>query len=234
VVIFRPFHQPRPVNLKSNPEALQKQLRSALTGIRRLPQIWAIVLFTLLFKVGDAMMGSMISPFWVDQGFTRTEIGLVSGTFGAGATIVGSMVGGFLTSYWGIARGLWVLGGFQALSNLGYWVAALPGMWRYTTYLASIGESFTGGMGSAAFMAFLMSLCDKRFSATHYAFFSFLFGFSRSIAGFLGGLGAAHFGYAHFFFYTFLAALPAFALLPWVLPVIRGLEQESLALAKES
>ncbi|MBW1917253.1 MAG: MFS transporter [Deltaproteobacteria bacterium] len=234
VIIFRPFHQPRPLHLKANPAASQGQLWAAIQGIGRLPQIWAIILFTLLFKVGDAMMGTMISPFWVDQGFSRTEIGLVSGTFGAGATIVGSMIGGLLTSRWGIARGLWVLGAFQALSNLGYWIAALPGMWRYTTYLASIGESFTGGMGSAAFMAFLMSLCDKRFSATHYAFFSFLFGFSRSIAGFLGGLGAAHFGYAHFFFYTFLAALPAFALLPWVLPVVRGLEEGPWAVAKES
>ena len=94
------------------------------------------------------------------------------------------------------------------------------------TYIASLGESLTGGMGSAPFMAFMMSLCDKRYSATHYAFFSMLFGFTRSIAGYLGGIGAAQFGYGPFFLYTFLAALPAFALFPWILPVARQMEGE--------
>lgn len=205
--------------------AVWRQLAEAGRRIRQLPHIWAIILFILTFKLGDAWMGSMVSPFWVDQGFTRTEIGLVSGTLGALATIVGAMWGGYVTSRWGIALALPVLGALQALSNLGYWVAALPGMWRYTTYFASLGESLTGGMGSAPFMAFMMSLCDKRHSATHYAFFSMLFGFTRSIAGYLGGLGAARFGYGPFFFYTFLAALPAFLLFPWIIPVARQRER---------
>ena len=110
------------------------------------------------------------------------------------ATIIGAILGGYVTSRWGIAPSLFGLGALQALSNLGYWVAAWPGMWRYTTYIASLGESLTGGMGSAPFMAFMMLLCDKRHSATHYAFFSMLFGFTRTIAGYLGGLGAARFG----------------------------------------
>jgi MFS transporter, PAT family, beta-lactamase induction signal transducer AmpG len=204
--------------------AVWQQLGKAVHGIRQLPHIWAIILFILFFKLGDAMMGSMVSPFWVDMGFNRTEIGLISGTFGAVATILGSMVGGVFTSRYGIASALLVLGALQALSNLGYWVAAWPESWRYTIYVASLGESLTGGMGSAPFMAFMMSLCDKRHSATHYAFFSMLFGFTRSIAGYLGGLGATRFGYGPFFFYTFLAALPAFALFPWILPIARQRE----------
>jgi PAT family beta-lactamase induction signal transducer AmpG len=226
VLVFAPFRLPRPVLPQANPgaEGTHGQIWSAFQALKRHPHLGAIILFTLFYKAGDALMGSMVSPFWVDQGFSRTEIGLVSGTFGAVATIFGGLLGGFLTSYWGIARGLWVLGALQACSNLGYWAAALPGVWRYTIYFASIGESFTGGLGSAAFMAFLMSLCDKRFSATHYAFFAMLFGFSRSIMGYLGGWGAAYLGYATFFFLSFLIAWPAFALLPWVLPVVRKIE----------
>jgi PAT family beta-lactamase induction signal transducer AmpG len=137
------------------------------------------------------------------------------------------------------------MGILQAVSNLGYWAAALPGMGRYALfslqlpwwnkelaiypiYLASQGESLTSGMGSAAFMAFLMCLCDKRFSAMHYAFFAMLFALGARIMGYLGGWGAAYFGYANFFFLSFLAAWPAFALLPWILPVVRDIE------AKES
>jgi len=73
-------------------------------------------------------------------------------------------------------------------------------------------------------MAFLMSLCDKRFSAMHYAFFAMLFAFSARLCGFLGGLGAGTLGYANFFFLSFVAAWPAFVLLPWILPVVRQIE----------
>ena len=235
VFLFPDFQHPRPVSEagQDRPPAVWEQLLAAAHGIRQLPHVWAIVLFILTFKLGDAWMGSMVSPFWVDMGFSRTEIGLISGTFGAVATIFGSMLGGYVTSRWGIAPSLFGLGALQALSNLGYWVAAWPGMWRYTTFIASIGESLTGGMGSAPFMAFMMLLCDKRHSATHYAFFSMLFGFTRSIAGYLGGLGAARFGYGPFFFYTFLAALPAFALFPWILPVARQREQRANATTED-
>jgi MFS transporter, PAT family, beta-lactamase induction signal transducer AmpG len=226
VLVFAPFRLPRPVLPEVYPGGAggQGQIRAAFQALRRHPHLGAIILFALFYKAGDALMGSMVSPFWVDQGFSRTEIGLISGSFGAVATILGGLLGGYFTSSWGIGRGLWVLGAFQAFSNLGYWAAALPGAWHYTIYFASLGESFTGGLGSAAFMAFLMSLCDKRFSATHYAFFAMLFGFSRSIMGYLGGWGAAYLGYATFFFLSFLIAWPAFALLPWVLPVIRKIE----------
>ncbi len=195
VILAAPdFHRPRPVfgRQPGNPPG-GGQLRAAIQRIWELPHLWAIILFILTFKLGDAWMGSMVSPFWVDMGFSRAEIGLVSGTLGALTTIGGSLLGGWLTSRWGLGPALVWLGALQALSNLGYWLAAWPGMWRYTTYIASLGESLTGGMGSAPFMAFLMSLCDKRHSATHYAFFSMLFGFTRSLAGYLGGLGAARF-----------------------------------------
>lgn len=187
------------------------------------------------------MMGIMVIPFWKNQAFTNTEIGVVSGILGSVATTLGGFLGGWFTSRFGIGTSLWVLGIFQAVSNLGYWVAALPGMGRlalfhlslpffnltipvYPIYLASQGESFSSGLGYAPFMAFLMSLCNRRFSATQYAFFVFLSILSGRLMGFLGGFGVKYLGFASFFFVTFLVALPAFALLPWILPVIRGIE----------
>jgi PAT family beta-lactamase induction signal transducer AmpG len=241
ILVFRPFHLPRPPEAHTSPHSTGplRQFRVALEGLKRHRYLGVIILFTLLYKAGDALMGSMVSPFWKDQGFSGTQFGVVSGIFGAVATIIGGLLGGGFTSRYGIGRGLWVLGILQALSNLGYWVAALPGMGRhvlfslpflgenvpiYPIYLASQGESLSAGLGSAAFMAFLMALCDKRFSATQYAFFAMLFALSARIMGYLGGWGAGYLGYAPFFFLTFLVSLPAFALLPWVLVVVRQIE----------
>lgn len=219
VVFFWPgCHQdhqrPRP------PKVLDSWMSPLGQALKR-PRFLALVLFILLFKVGDAMMGPMISPFWVDRGFTRVEIGLISGTMAPLASIAGSIMGGWLTTLWGIGRAIWVLGALQALSNLGYAYAALATSHKLTVYGASLVESFTGGLGTAAFLAFLMVLCDKRFSATHYALFSTIFAFSRVISGALSGFGAQHLGYASFFLWTFFAAFPAFILLPWVLPMVQ-------------
>ena len=243
IIVFRPFRLPRPTTGAANTERPKGfgQIREAFQGLRGLPHFGAIILFTLIYKAGDAVMATMISPFWRDQGFSGTEFGVVSGILGSLATILGGLLGGVLTTRWGIGHGLWSMGIFQAVSNLGYWAAALPDMGRkvlfylpfvaqavpvYPIYLASQGESFSSGMGSAAFMAFLMSLCDKRFSAMHYAFFAMLFALSARVLGYLGGWGAASFGYANFFFLSFLAAWPAFALLPWILSVVRRIEEK--------
>jgi PAT family beta-lactamase induction signal transducer AmpG len=245
VLIFRPFRLPRPAALPtSKADRPVIPFLSALKDLGRHPHIWVIMLFTLLYKAGDAMMGTMVIPFWKNQAFSNTEIGVVSGLLGSVATTLGGFLGGWLTSRFGIGRSLWVLGIFQAVSNLGYWAAALPGLGRlvlfhlslpvlnwnipvYPIYLASQGESFSSGLGYAPFMAFLMCLCDKRFSATQYAFFVFLSILSGRLMGFAGGFGVKYLGFANFFFVTFLVALPAFALLPWVLPTIRGIEAVS-------
>jgi MFS transporter, PAT family, beta-lactamase induction signal transducer AmpG len=243
ILAFKPFRLPRAGAVQDNPRPAKglSQIVEAARGLRALPAFGAIIIFTLTFKAGDALMASMVSPFWKDLGFTGTQFGLVSGILGSVATIIGGLLGGWLTSRWGIGTGLWTMGMLQAFSNLGYWAAALPGMGRYVLfeislpflaktvpiypiYFASQGESITSGMGTAAFLAFLMSLCDKRFSAMHYAFFAMLFSFSARIFGYLGGLGAGSFGYANFFLLSFVAAWPAFALLPWVIPVVRRIE----------
>ncbi len=198
----------------------------ALMALLERPHIWPVLLFILIFKLGDASMGFMVKPFWVDAGFTATEIGLVSVNIGLGLSIAGGLAGGWYTDRAGIFRALWVLGLWQALSNVGYALAASlipygpgasPELWhRAVLYAASAAESFTGGLGTAAFLAFLMAIVDKRHSATEYALLSSVFALSRSLAGWAGGFGAEAMGYAPYFLLTFFLSFPAYALLPWV------------------
>jgi PAT family beta-lactamase induction signal transducer AmpG len=188
------------------------------------PTVIAVLVFILIFKLGDQAMAPMTKPFLVDRGLTSAELALLLGTFGIAATILGALLGGMLTSRLGIFHALWVLGLFQAVSNLGYVGATLcDGKW--VLWGAALFEAFCGGLGTAAFLAFLMSICDKKFAATQYALLSALFGLGRSLAGAASGYGARHFGYGNYFAITFLLAIPAFALLPMVRKWMAGQEK---------
>lgn len=180
------------------------------------PGFLFIALFILLFKVGDMALGPMVKPFWVDRQFTPVQIGMVPGTLGVASTIAGALLGGMLTSRWGIFRALWVLGIAQAVSNLFYAGAASLPPSDGVMYMASVVESFCGGLGTAPFLAFLMSICDKRHAATQYALLSALFGLTRSVSGVFSGVATQSLGYATYFLATFFLAFPAFLLLPWV------------------
>ncbi|HJQ82493.1 MAG TPA: MFS transporter, partial [Candidatus Binatia bacterium] len=166
-----------------------------------------VFLFVLLYKLDTNAIGPMVRPFWVDRGFPIEEIALVTTTFGIAASVAGALVGGVLTSRWGIFRALWVLGLFQAVANLGYALAAWTDAGRPGIYAASLGESFGAGLGTAAFLAFLMNICDKSQAATQYALLSALFNLSGSLAGAVSGIGATRLGYAPYFAFTFLLAL---------------------------
>jgi PAT family beta-lactamase induction signal transducer AmpG len=177
-----------------------------------------VLLFVVIYKLGDAAMGPMVKPFWIDRGLTPEEIGLVSTTLGVGASVLGALLGGAVTSRTSLFTGLWALGLAQAFSNLGYAAAAHLEAGRAGIYAASLLESFTGGLGTAAFLAFLMHVCDKRHAAVEYALLSALFAFSRDLAGGVSGWAATQLGYPGYFALTFALALPAYALLPWVRP----------------
>ncbi len=191
------------------------------------PGMIPVLLFILLFKLGDSAMGFMVKPFWVDSGFTPAQIGLVSVNVGLGLSIAGGVVGGLYVDRAGILKGLWVLGLAQALSNLGYAMAAsiVPHVVAGTpvafehqlmVFGASALESFTGGLGTGAFLAFLMAITHKQRATTEYAILSSIFAFSRAVAGWAGGLGVEQIGYAAFFMLTFFLSFPAYALLPSV------------------
>lgn len=203
------------------------------------PGMVAVLAFILLFKLGDAAMGFMVKPFWVDAGFSAAQIGFVSVNVGLVLSIAGGLLGGWYVDKRGIFRGLWVLGLWQALSNLGYaavaWHVPLltPGaaatvgvepLHQAMVYSASALESFTGGLGTGAFLAFLMGITSKARATTEYAILSSIFAFSRAVAGWAGGIGAQELGYAVYFFLTFFLSFPAYLLLP---QVRRMLEREA-------
>jgi PAT family beta-lactamase induction signal transducer AmpG len=202
---------------------MRRRLAPMLVAWIRRPAAIATFLFILTYKLGDAAMGPMVKPFWVDRGMTLVEIGLISTTLGVAATIVGALAGGWGIARLGIFRSLWILGVLQAGSNLVYAGVAASDTGRSAIYFASLFESFTGGLGTAAFLAFLMTICEREQAATEYALLSALFGLTRSVAGGFSGWGAERLGYASYFGVTFLLALPAYLLLPWVAKYLRSL-----------
>ena len=199
----------------------------ALVELLARPGMVPVLIFILIFKLADSSMGFMIKPFWVDAGFSNQQIGLVSVNVGLLLSILGGLIGGWYTDRVGIFRALWVLGLWQAFSNLGYvwaaWTVPLAPQGtditlhhQWAIYAASATESFTGGLGTAAFLAFLMAIVSKERSTTEYAILSSVFAFSRSLSGGASGFGVEAMGYAGYFLLTFFLAFPAYFLLPWV------------------
>lgn len=183
-----------------------------------------LVIFVLAYKLGEFAIGPMVKPFWVDYGGAiwpsrealMFQIGLVPTTFGIILSVAGALVGGAFVSRYGILRGVWALGLLQAVSNLGYALVAWMNLGRFGLYGASVFESFSGGLGTAAFLAFLMNVCQKEHATLQYAFLSSVFSLTGRLVGGISGLGAERFGYGNYFALTFLLSLPAYVFLPWV------------------
>jgi PAT family beta-lactamase induction signal transducer AmpG len=200
-----------------------------LLDLLRRPGVIQVLAFILLYKLGDFAIGPMIKPFWLDSGLTTHEIGLITGLVGVLAAIVGGLAGGVFITRYGIFHGLWFLGLWQSVSNLSYVLCAIyPETGHWGIYIASVVESFCGGLGTSAFLAFLMAICKKEFSATQYALLSALFQITRSLAGSISGEMTTQMGYAAYFFLTFVLSLPAFLFVyharAWI--PVNGSEQE--------
>ena len=191
-------------------------------ALGRLPHAWAILSFVVLFRLGDYALQTMIKPFWVDSHFSTQEIGLIQGTVGIVATVAGAIVGGALVPRIGTFRALIALGAAQAAGSLTYWAVALAGAPRPAMWSASVIEHFTYGLGTAAFLTYLMSVCERRYAATQFAVLTALFAASRSIGAYFAGDAVQRMGYANFFLLTFVLALPAWMLIPVLRKTIRG------------
>ena len=197
-------------------DALQDAVWTPLRQFFAHPGFLAVLCFILLYKLGDMALGPMVRPFWVDRQFSMLQIGAVPGTLGVVTTVLGALLGGSLTKRWGVIRALWLLGIAQAASNLTYATAAAFPPSTPLMYTASIVESFCGGLGTAPFLAFLMSICDKAHAATQYALLSALFAPVGLAAATLSGWAVEQLGYTAYFSLTFVLAWPALLLLPGV------------------
>jgi MFS transporter, PAT family, beta-lactamase induction signal transducer AmpG len=174
--------------------------------------------FMLLYKIGDTMAAALVTPFYLDLGFSLTQVGVVAKGAGTPATIVGLFAGGFAISRIGINRALWLFGVLQLTSTLGY--ALLTRTGPNVTVLAGVVafEYLASGMGTAAFVAFLARSTHQRFTATQYALFSSLIALPRALASASTGYLVEAVGYGSFFVLCAALGIPGMLLLLKVAP----------------
>ncbi|MFQ4164601.1 MULTISPECIES: AmpG family muropeptide MFS transporter [Nostocales] len=177
-----------------------------------------ILIFILLYKLGDALVGVTGNLFLREIGFSKTEIAAIQGVMGLIATTVGVLVGGIVMSKIGINRALWIFGVLQLVSNLGYYVLSVAGKNSNLLVLAINVENFCAGLVTVVTVAFLMSLCSHSFTTTQFALFSSLMAISRDILSAPSGDLAKATGWSSFFLLTLVAALPGLLLLPVIAP----------------
>jgi len=185
---------------------------------------WLLLLLIVLYKLGDAFAGSLTTAFLIrGVDFTPTEVGAINKGMGLIATLVGVVIGGGLMIRLGLFRSLMVFGILQALSNLSFmWLAAVGK--NYWLMAMAVGvENLAGGMGTAAFVALLMSLCNPRFTASQYALLSALAAVGRVYVGPASGYLVEAMDWVAFFGFTFVIALPGLILLWGMRSNIRSL-----------
>jgi len=190
------------------PKTLKKAVGLPLSELFARPGIYGLLSLIVLYKVGDAVAGSLQTAFFIGGlGFTAGEVGYVKG-LGIAATLIGALAGGMVMAKTGLARSLLLFGILQALSNLSFMLLAWIGK-SYEALAASVViENVTGGMGTAAFVALVMSLCDHRYTATQFALLSSLEAFGRVFSGRPSAEAVSLLGWGWFFFLSFLLALP--------------------------
>jgi PAT family beta-lactamase induction signal transducer AmpG len=182
---------------------------------------FVILLFVALFKLGEALAGVMVTPFYRSEGFTRQDVAGVGTVFGLAATLTGAVAGSWLVGRIGVARALILTGLAQMLSNLMY-LTLVGGGRDMGMLFAQVGvENFTDGLADAAFLTYLSGLVNRSFSATQYALLSSLAAVPLRTLGASAGVLAQAMGWSGFFLLTTAAALPAMAImlfLLWKLP----------------
>ena len=218
---------PEPEDPGIPPKTLKEAIGGPLIEFFSREGAWVMLALIILYKLGDAFAGSLTTSFLIrGVGFSVGEVGAINKGMGLAATIVGALFGGALMARLGLFRSLLLFGLLQAISNLSFMVLALLGK-NYAMMVFTIAfENLAGGMGTAAFVAFLMALCHHNFTATQFALLSALASLGRVFVGPASGILVDDFGWLLFFGVTFLAAIPGLVLLWKIRHRIQGLEKE--------
>lgn len=204
-----PRHIAAPLSLQ---DAIVNPLRQILTR-----RGWVVtLLFIILFKLPDVAAAGMTTAFLMDVGIPKSEIGTIRQIIGLVLSIFGALAGGAIVGQVGLRKSLWIFGLLQAISNAGF-LLLTQHPHHYPLLVAVIGfESFCAGLVTAGFFAFLMSQCDRRYSAFQYALLSSVMTLTRSITGPISAPLAQSYGWPTFFLCTLVSALPGLALLPFL------------------
>jgi PAT family beta-lactamase induction signal transducer AmpG len=219
---------PEPDVAAPAPRTLEEAVWAPLKEFFSRPGAWVLLALIVLYKLGDAFAGSLTTAFLLrGVAFSLDDVGYVNKGMGLAATIFGALFGGALMVRLGLYRALMAFGILQAVSNLAFMALAAAGKsWPLMVFAVGF-ENLCGGMGTAAFVALLMALCDHRFTATQYALLSALAAFGRVYVGPAAGYATdpkyLGLSWAVFFFLTFLLALPGLLLLRWKREALRAL-----------
>jgi PAT family beta-lactamase induction signal transducer AmpG len=204
---------PEPALKEKPPASLKEAVVEPFVEFLSRPGAVGILLFVILYKLDVVMATALTTPFMLELGFTKTDIGAVTKGLGMAATIVGTLAGGAVVARVGMKASLWIFGILQSVSTLAFLVLARLGH-HYPAMVAAIGlENLCSGMGTAAYAAFLMSLCNKRFTATQYAILTSLMALTRVLVGAPTGYLAKTYGWEIYFLVSMLAAVPGLLLL---------------------
>lgn len=177
-----------------------------------------ILAFIFLYKLGDSMATALATPFYMDLGFTRTQIGLVAKNAGLWASLGGGLLGAYWLQKITIARGLWIFGVLQAAAILGFAVLAKVGLSPWVLAWVIGFEAFAVGLGTAAFTAYIAQTTDPRYTATQFALFTSLAAVPRTFINAMTGYIVEAMGWFNFFILCFVLALPGMLLLMKVAP----------------
>jgi PAT family beta-lactamase induction signal transducer AmpG len=190
---------------------------------------WLILLLIVLYKLGDSFSHALSSTFLLDLDFTLKEVGMINKILGVVATLIGVFVGGLFMTRVGLFRALLTFGVLAAITNLTYMVLAFTGKDMNVACAAVFIENICAGMGTAAFVALLMSLCNKAYTATQYALFTSFAAMGRIYVGPASGFLVAKFGWALFYGFSAIVAIPGLLLLIYLRKQIDRRDADNVA-----
>lgn len=205
---------PEPTDAIPVPKSLEEAVVAPLRDFFGRNNAWLILLLIVLYKLGDAFAMSLTTTFLIrGVGFDAGEVGVVNKTLGLLATIVGALYGGVLMQRLSLFRALLIFGILQGVSNAGYWLLSITDKHLFSMAGAVFFENLCGGMGTSAFVALLMTLCNKSFSATQFALLSALSAVGRVYVGPIAGWFVEAHGWPTFYLFSVAAAVPGILLL---------------------
>ena len=219
---------PEPEILGTQPTTMNEAVRGPLAEFFTRDGAWMMLALIILYKLGDAFAGSLTTSFLIrGVGFSVGEVGAINKGMGLAATIVGALFGGALMTRMGLYQSLLFFGVLQAVSNLSFMVLSIVGKSYPMLVFAIAFENLAGGMGTAAFVAFLMALCNHNYTATQFALLSALASLGRVFVGPASGFLVDEYGWLLFFLVTFLVAIPGLILLWKMRDKVESLESRN-------
>lgn len=195
------------------PQSFRAALIEPFREFFKRPRSFEIFSFIILYRLDSILPMALMTPFMMGLGFSKMEIASVNYTFGLGAILLGTFLGGIISAYIGTISALALFGFLQAISGACFYLLAHFGYEHVWLVAAIAGENFFSGMGNVAFSALLMSLCHPRYTATQYALFTSVMSLTRTLAGAPAGWLVEQLGWENFFFYSIFLSLPSFLLL---------------------